>query len=376
MPQGSPLSPILFCFYCDFELSDGQKGSVVFYVYADDSSFQIAAKTWKEVDRIALEILDNFSSWSRANGLTLSKEKTEVISFGRKQKSTIEQLSQYEKSVVRYLGLFLDKELSFSHHIEVVLEKKLTGLLYALKYIGNFTRIKFRRELLFSILQNIYWPIFYIAGLSKTQKAALVTWYNKLVKGCVKVGFFVDIETCQQIIGIESFDQLFNRQMVTKLVTISARSTFYEQNDFQNIETDFSEIYTPLNLEKYQIRRQLRPNRKEVENSFRLSKTIMQNEVWKIANESIVWGELPWLKNQNFFRERWWGCVKIVARESVECLVKKRKEIIKKSLYVQKLSKIKTLKLEKIEVSNFIENRRENWTFIPEGLLNETFKLL
>ena len=139
----------------------------------------------------------------------------------------------------------------------------------------------------------------------------------------MKVGFFVDIETCQQIIGIESFDQLFNRQMVTKLVTISARSTFYEQNDFQNTETDFTEIYTPLNLEKYQIRRELRPNRKEVENSFRLSKTIMQNEVWKIANESIVWGELPWLKNQNFFRERWWGCVKIVARESVECLVKK-----------------------------------------------------
>ena len=55
---------------------------------------------------------------------------------------------------------------------------------------------------------------------------------------------------------------------------------------------------------------------------------------------------------------------------------KKRQEIIKKSLYVQKLSKLKTLKLEKNEVSNFIENRRENWTFIPEGLLNETFKLL
>ena len=68
--------------------------------------------------------------------------------------------------------------------------------------------------------------------------------------------------------------------------------------------------------------------------------------------------------------------MKIVARESVECLVKKRQEIIKKSLYVQKLSKLKTLKLEKNEVSNFIESRRENWTFIPEGLLNETFKLL
>ena len=252
----------------------------------------------------------------------------------------------------------------------------MTGLLYALKYIGSFTRIKFRRELLFSILQNIYWPIFYIAGLSKSQKAALVTWYNKLVKGCVKVGFFVDIQTCQKVIGIESFDQLFNRQMVTKLVTISARSTFYEQNGFENIETDFSEIYTPLNLEKYQIRRDLRPNRKQFENSFRLNKTIMQNEVWKIANATIKWNELPWLKSPTFFKERWWGSVKIVARESVECLGKKRQEIIKNSLYVQKLSKIKTLKQEKIEVSNFIESRRENWTFIPESLLTENFTLL
>jgi len=280
------------------------------------------------------------------------------------------------ESVVRYLGLFLDKKLSFRHHIEVVLEKKLTGLLYALKYIGNFTRIKFRRELLFSILQNIYWPIFYIAGLPKSQKAALVTWYNKLDKGCVKVGFFVDIETCQKVIGIESFDQLFNRQMVTKLVTVSARSSFYKHNGCENLETDFSEIYTPLKLEKYTIRRDLRPNRKEVENSFRLSKTIMQNEVWKIANDSIKWAELPWLKNEKFFKERWWGSVKIEARESVESLGKKRKEIIKNSLYVQKLSKIKTLKQEKIEVSNFIENRREFWTFVPETLLNEKFNLL
>ena len=376
LPQGSPLSPVLFCFYCDFELADGQKCSVVFYVYADDSSFQIAAKTWREVDAIALKLLNDFSSWSRANGLTLSEQKTEVISFGRKQKSSYKQLAQYEKNVVRYLGLFLDKELSFRHHIEVVLEKKLTGLLYALKYIGNFTRIKFRRELLFSILQNIYWPIFYIAGLSKSQKAALVTWYNKLVKGCVKVGFFVDIETCQKIIGIETFDQLYNRQMVTKLVTVSARSSFYKQNGCENLETDFSEIYTPLKLEKYQIRRELRPNRKEVENSFRLSKTIMQNEVWKIANESIKWDELPWLKNQTFFKERWWGSVKITARESVENLGKKRQEIIKNSLYVQKLSKLKTLKQEKIVVSNFIENRRENWTFVPEELINERFNSL
>ena len=203
-----------------------------------------------------------------------------------------------------------------------------------------------------------------------------MTWYNKLVKGCVKVGFFVDIETCQKVIGIESFDQLYNRQMVTKLVTISARSTFYEQNGFENLETDFSEIYTPLNLERYQIRRELRPNRKEVEFSFRLSKTIMQNEVWKIANESINWDDLPWIKNKTFFKERWWGSVKIEARESVECLVKKRKEIIKISLYVQKLSKIKTLKQEKIEVSNFIENRREYWTFVPESLSNERFSLL
>ena len=102
----------------------------------------------------------------------------------------------------------------------------------------------------------------------------------------------------------------------------------------------------------------------------------MQNEVWKIANDSIKWAELPWLKNENFFKERWWGSVKIEARESVESLGKKRKEIIKNSLYVQKLSKIKTLKQEKIEVSNFIENRREFWTFIPETLLNEKFNLL
>ena len=127
------------------------------------------------------------------------------------------QIAKYEKTVVRYLGMHLDKQLCFKHHIEVILRPKLVGLLYAMKYISRFTRLEFRRSFLFSILQNLFWPLFYIASISDTQKKALECWYNKFVRATVRAPDFVDTLTCRKIIGIESFS--------TGTVRMDARET-------------------------------------------------------------------------------------------------------------------------------------------------------
>ena len=374
LPQGSPVSPILFIFYCDFELSAKHKLNVKFYVYADDSGFQIRHKTWSEVDECALEVLKEFSSWSRANGLTLSEEKTECISFNRTKKSSFEQLARYEKSVVRYLGIYLDKTLSFKHHIEVILRPKLVGLLYALKYISRFTRLQFRRSFLFSILQNLFWPLFYIVGLSNCQKTNLNTWYNKFCRACVRAPDFVDTLTCQEIIGIESFEKLVNRQVMTKLMTISARESFYEQNDIANSECDFKEIFTPYKPENYhQQSYSLRHTR--TDNPFRLRKKLIQNELSDMINQNLDYQELPWIKNPEHFRGRWWGTVRFDARESIEFLNQKRRDLIKSSLYHLTLTKQNNLKNENIEISLFIESKRNRWNFIPEALQENEYSI-
>jgi len=52
----------------------------------------------------------------------------------------------------RYLGIFLDDTLIWSHHINTVYSKLI-------KYVGIFYKI--RRKLLLSILRNIYFAFVY-----------------------------------------------------------------------------------------------------------------------------------------------------------------------------------------------------------------------
>ena len=210
------------------------------------------------------------------------------------------------------------------------MDKKLKCLKYALGYISKFTRMKWRRCFLFSILQNLFWPIFYIFTLSKSAKDQLKTWYNKLVKTTARVGFFVDIITAQRVVGIESFDELLNRQLCTKVLTVSARCAYYKHN-IGSYDSDFHEMYTPVpkifNVQNRQSRHAPR------EENYVYSKVFMQNEIHKVVEESIGWENLEWQNNEHFFKNKPRENVRVEAREAVNILVENRSEKIKNSLY-------------------------------------------
>lgn len=369
LPQGSPASPVLFCIYSDFSL-DSKYVDVDFMVYADDSAFLIAAPSWAKADEIAETLLKAFSRWSRQNGLTLSPKKTECVNFLRIKKSSNKLLASYDRPVIRYLGLYFDNKLSFSYFINTILDKKLKCLKYALGYISKFTRIKWRRCFLFSILQNVFWPIFYIFTLSKSAKEQLKTWYNKLVKTAARLPFFVDIETAQNIIGIETFDDLLNRQLCTKVLTVSARCAYYKHN-LGTYESDYHEMYTPV-PKICQVSSRVSRHAPRVEN-YVYSRVLMQNEIHKVVEENVGWENLIWESNNQFFKNKPRENVRVEAREATNTLIEKRHGLIKNSLYKTKLKNAKSLTDENTVISEFVESRRENWTFYPPGVTDKNF---
>ena len=314
-----------------------------------------------------------FSRWSRQNGLTLSPKKTECVNFLRVKKSSNKLLASYDRPVIRYLGLYFDKQLSFNYFINTILDKKLKCLKYALGYLSKFTRMKWRRCFLFSILQNVFWPIFYIFTLSKSAKDQLKTWYNKLVKTVAKVPFFVDIETAQQVVGIETFDDLLNRQLCTKVLTVSARCAYYKHN-LGEYESEYHEMYTPVpKIFNVPIRDFSRHAPRE--ENYVYSRVFMQNEIHKIVEENVGWENLKWENNEHFFKNKPRENVRVEAREAVNVLVEKRYGLIENSLYKTKLKNANSLKDENTLISVYVESRRDSWTFYPPGVIDTEFMI-
>lgn len=125
IPQGSPLSAILFLFYnADLVASrrSDSKGSIAF---ADDyNAWVVGPDPASNIRRIHEEILPGVERWSAASGSTFESDKTKLIHFTRMAKWKTETgpdlrfQDQLIKPVdeVKVLGVVLDRRLSFRAH--------------------------------------------------------------------------------------------------------------------------------------------------------------------------------------------------------------------------------------------------------------------
>jgi len=99
----------------------------------------------------------------------------------------------------------------------------------------------------------------------------------------------------------------------------------------------------------------------------------MQNEVHKVVEENVGWENLIWESNDQFFKNKPRENVRVEAREATNTLIEKRHGLIKNSLYKTELKNSKSLKDENTVISEFVESRRDNWTFYPPGVTDTNF---
>lgn len=119
LPQGSVLSPILFCLYIN-DLPNICKESEC-QMYANDSLLCICKDS-----RLTSEILGRqmlaVSEWLQKNHLTLNHKKTVSMCFSKTKKKNLKfeiPIDTKEIEVVnkfKYLGVTLDPQLKFDRH--------------------------------------------------------------------------------------------------------------------------------------------------------------------------------------------------------------------------------------------------------------------
>ena len=158
VPQGSTLGPLLFLLYIN-DLHYSMKYSIASH-FADDTCITFSAKKIKTVETVLNCDLKILSDWLKANRLSLNVNKSKLILFKSKRKIILDNsfsiklngLRLETTDNVKYLGLYLDKNLSFDYHINQ-LSKKLSRANGILAKLRHFTSK--------DTLISVYYSIFY-----------------------------------------------------------------------------------------------------------------------------------------------------------------------------------------------------------------------
>ena len=123
VPQGSTLGPLLFLIYIN-DLRFSLQHSTASH-FADDTCITYANKNLKNLESKINYDLKSVIEWLRANRLSLNVTKTKLLIFCSKNKyineASISIKLQGIKLIptdhVTYLGIYIDKNHSWDHHI-------------------------------------------------------------------------------------------------------------------------------------------------------------------------------------------------------------------------------------------------------------------
>ena len=136
VPQGSVLGPTLFLTYITDIYKSAPK--VCFHLFADDTCLFYSNKSHKKMEIEVNISLDNIANWLKANKLTLNVKKTNLLVFNSRKNSKekppaklfINDEKLEQKDFAKYLGVYFDKQLSWSKHIELQITNFIKELVF------------------------------------------------------------------------------------------------------------------------------------------------------------------------------------------------------------------------------------------------------
>lgn len=147
LPQGSPISPILFMLYIAPLLAMGSPKRR--FGYADDVALVHISPSLEENSQALSNSIAEALEWGHAEGITFDASKSELIHFSRRSRDKAISPSVMagpltisenpSKPYLRWLGVLFDRKLTFKWHVQTQASKALK-ISNAMASLGNTAR--------------------------------------------------------------------------------------------------------------------------------------------------------------------------------------------------------------------------------------------
>lgn len=185
LPQGSALSATLFLLYVNDMPNFSSACSCI--LYADDTTLCYSDRNLQNLYATANSSLIDFHEWTKASRLSLNPDKTQYMIItnrfaeGHNQDLSLDNHLIDLTSTVKFLGVYVDSDLKFRHHINFIGNKiaKSTGIL---KILSRFLPIDSLISIYYALIHpylsycNLVWgttPMTNLQPLIVMQKKAI-----------------------------------------------------------------------------------------------------------------------------------------------------------------------------------------------------------
>ena len=128
--------------------------------FADDANLLFLTNSIKKLNKLINTDLKNLSNWLNANKISLNVKKTETIIFKSRRKKyegviklKLNRQRLHSSNNVKYLGIKIDENLNWKHHINEVSTKLIRANAILFK-IRNYVNPKILRSIYFAIFES------------------------------------------------------------------------------------------------------------------------------------------------------------------------------------------------------------------------------
>lgn len=157
VPQGSILGPILFLIYVNKIASVARSGKLV--LYADDTTLSSKGKSIEELEITSFIELNSCIQYFSDINLATNNSKSNMIYFSLRQREhavrpavSVDDVFLDEAESTKFLGMYLDRGLTWSDHIDSMCAKVASGI-FALRNLEQFCSI--------DVLKTAYYGLVY-----------------------------------------------------------------------------------------------------------------------------------------------------------------------------------------------------------------------
>ena len=128
--------------------------------FADDTNLLFLANFIKKLNKLINTDLKNLSNWLNANKISYNAKKTETIIFKSRRKKyegviklKLNRQRLHSSNNVKYLGIKIDENLNWKHHINEVSTKLIRTNVISFK-IRNYVNPKILKSIYFAIFES------------------------------------------------------------------------------------------------------------------------------------------------------------------------------------------------------------------------------